>query len=93
MQGGHYLHTCTTSTSQGAPIAKALTLSTLESQLQCTVIGVGASETLRIYSRRGNTLVTQISMKPSSRLYRSSKIELKSASVCPPPPECSQTSI
>ena len=40
-----------------------------------------------------NTLITQISMKPSSGLYRSSKIGLLIASTCWPPPECSQTLI
>ena len=44
MQGGHHLHTCTTSTSQGVSMAKPLKLSTLNGQLKCTVNGVGASE-------------------------------------------------
>ena len=44
-------------------------------------------------TERGNTLATQISMKPNSGLYRSSMIELQSTSKCQSPPECSQTSI
>ena len=94
MQGGHHLHTCTTSTSQGAPMVKALT--TLSTQWSNRVYsdGVGASENPReLKQKKENTLATQISMKPSSGLYRSSMIGLQSASICRSPPECSHTSI
>ena len=44
MQGGHHLHTCTTSHPRGFPMVKPLKLSTLNGQLKCTMNGVGASE-------------------------------------------------
>ena len=51
----HYL------ASQGAPIVKALTLSTLNSQLKCTVDGVGASENPRkLKQKRKHTGHTNI---------------------------------
>ena len=46
-----------------------------------------------VKTERGNILVVQISMKPSSGLYRSSMIELQSTPMCRSPPQCSQTSI
>ena len=51
----HYL------ASQGAPIVKALTLSTLNSQLKCTVSGVGASENpMNLEQKRKHTGRTTI---------------------------------
>ena len=94
MQDGHHLHTCTTSHPRGLPMVKPLKLSMLNGRLECTVNGVGASENpMKLKHKRENTLVTRISMKPSSGLYRSSMIGLQSASICRSPPECSRTLI
>ena len=61
MQGGHHLHTCTTSTSQGVPMVKPLKLATLKSQLECTVNGVGASENPKnLEQKRKHTGLTTI---------------------------------
>ena len=59
MQSGHHLHTCTTSTSRGGPMVKALT--TLNAQWLTSVRsdGMGASD--NPMKLKENTLTTQIS--------------------------------
>ena len=69
-------------------------LSTLSSRLKCTMSGVGASENpMKLKQKKRNTMITQISIKSNSRLYKSSKVGLQSTSMCRPLPKCSQTKI
>ena len=66
-------------------------LGSLIDDLRCTVSGVGAFEN-PMKQKRKHIGYTNI-LKSSSRLYKSSKFGLQSASICRPPPECSQTQI
>ena len=66
MQGGHHLHTYTTSTSRGVSYGECSSngcrisqLYPLINDLRCTVSGVGASE--NPMKLKENTLVSQIS--------------------------------